>query len=87
MDLGYFDPLLDKVYREGDIVTAGKDLYYRDVILYCERIKDLTTIKGTAVIRTNLNTCLRGSALIWYISELSDILKSGLRSNENGVKA
>ena len=85
-DLGYFDPHLDKSYGEGEIVTVGKDVYYRSPILFVERIRDLATIKGASIVRSNLNTALRGSALAWYTAELSNLERVGLRADENGVE-
>ena len=55
--------MLDKSYGEGEVVTVGKDVYYRSVILFVERIKDLASVKGTTLVRSNVNTCLRGAAL------------------------
>ena len=62
-DLGYFDPYLKKSYGEGDIVTLDKDVYYRNVILFVKRVRDLVEVKGPGLIRINLNTALRGAAL------------------------
>lgn len=86
-EIGFFDPHLDKSYGEGEVVTVGRDLYYRSVILFIERIKDLAQIKDVSMIRTNLNTCLRGFALEWYTSELRDLERIGLRADTNGVEA
>ncbi len=33
-NLGYFDPHLDNAHREGEIRSIGKDIYYRNVILF-----------------------------------------------------
>ena len=85
-DLGYFDPMLDKSYGEGEVVTVGKDVYYRSVILFVERIKDLASVKGATLVRSNVNTCLRGAALTWYTAELSNLERVGLRADENDVK-
>lgn len=85
-DLGFFDPHLDKSYGEGEVVTVGKDTYYRSPILFVERIRDLSTVKGAAIVRSNLNTALRGSALAWYTAELSNLERVGLRADENGVE-
>lgn len=37
-DLGYFDPHLDRVYGKDEIVLVGKDVYYRNVILFIQRL-------------------------------------------------
>ena len=64
--LDYFDPHLDKSHGEGRIITVGKDIYYRSAILFVERIRDLATVKGWSIVRSNLSIALRGSALTWY---------------------
>lgn len=84
-DLGYFDPHLDKSYGEGEIVIVGKDLYFRNAILFVERVRDVATVKGDATVRTNLNTALRGAALKWYTAELSNLERTGLRNDPRGV--
>ena len=33
-DQGYFDPYLDKVHGEDEIVSVEKDIYYRNVVLF-----------------------------------------------------
>lgn len=86
IDLGYFDPHLDKSYGEREIVTVGKDLYFRSVILFIERIKDIAAVKGDALVRTNLNTSLRDTALKWYTAELSNLERIGLRNDPRGVE-
>ena len=40
-----------------------KNLYFRSIILFIKRIKNLTTIKGDTLIRNNLNISLRKTAL------------------------
>ena len=38
-DLGYFNPHLDtKAHGEGEVVSVGKDVYYRNVVLFVQRI-------------------------------------------------
>ena len=78
--------MLDKSYGKGKVITVGKDVYYRSVILFIERIKDLVSVKGTILVRSNINTCLRGAALTWYTAELSNLERVGLRANENDIK-
>ena len=33
-DLSYFDLHLDKAHGEGEIVSVGKDIYYRNVVFF-----------------------------------------------------
>ena len=84
-ELGFFDPQLPQSFGKGEIVYQGKDLYYRSVILFIERIRDLADVKGAELIRTNLNTCLRGAALGWYNAELTDLERKALRRDPDGV--
>ena len=85
-EIGFFDPHLDKAYGPGDVVTVGNEIYYRDVTLFIERIRDYAAIKGASVVRTNLSTCLKGDASAWYLTTLSNIERIGLRADENGVE-
>ena len=62
-DIGFFDLNLFTNYGEGEVVLVGKKLYYRNVILFTERMEDLAIIKKYELIRANLNTCLRRVAL------------------------
>ena len=38
-DLGYFDPHLDRAHGEGEIGLVGKDIYYRNVVLFVHRLR------------------------------------------------
>ena len=78
--------MLNKSYGKGKVVTVGKDVYYRLVILFIERIKDLASVKGAILVRSNINTCLRGAALTQYTAELSNLERVGLRADENDIK-
>ena len=62
-DLGYFDPHLDRAHGEGEIVSVGKDVYYRNVVLLVKRLQSLVTFRGAALVKANIATSLRGSAL------------------------
>ncbi|MCJ1224180.1 hypothetical protein MMC12_000824 [Toensbergia leucococca] len=65
-DIGYFHPGLEvsKEYPAGDIVNVGKDLYYRDVLLFVQQVKHVASIKKIE----NLSLCLQGSAMQWFAS-------------------
>jgi hypothetical protein len=45
-----------------------------------KRVKDVVIMSETKIVRTNLFACLRESAQIWYIEELSDLEKKALRT-------
>ena len=66
-------------------MTISKELYYRSAILFIDKIADLATVKPVILVRANINTYLRKIALLWYILELNNAKKSGLRNNINDV--
>lgn len=84
--MGYFDLYLERFYSEGEIVTIGKDLYFKSVILFIERVRDLVIIKGNTLIRTNLNTYLRNATLRWYTVELLNLERTNLKNDSRGIK-
>ena len=63
-DIGFFDLNLLTNYGEGKVVLIEKKLYYRNIILFIKRIKDLVIIKRYELVRANLNTYLRKITLI-----------------------
>jgi hypothetical protein len=65
--VGYFDPDLD-TNTKGDMVIISKDLWFRDVFLFTDRLKDIVTTKAD-VVRANWIACLRGTTLSWYQDE------------------
>lgn len=83
---GYFDPHLDRVHGKGVIVLVGKDMYYRNIIFFLQCFQSLVTFRDTALIKANIATSLRGSALEWYTSEHSDFDCNAL-NNDLGVKS
>lgn len=84
-DIGFFDPDLDESHGKGDCVQVGNHTYWRNVFLFTDAVKDNAQGERQAVVRQNLNTCLRGSALAWYTSELDNLQRLGLRYAEDGV--
>lgn len=61
------------------MIQDDKDVYYQSVHLFVERVKDFIKIKEDKILRTNLNTCLREKALIWYIVKLIELKRLALR--------
>jgi hypothetical protein len=54
---------------------TGKETSFRDVIVFINRIKNISRTKVTGIVRANLHLGLRGEALQWYTSQLSDAEK------------
>ena len=84
-NVGFFDPKLEESYGPGDVVQIDRNVYYRNVFMFVERIKDAMTTYEAETIRTNLSTCLRETAQIWYTEGLSDLEKQALRSLGEGA--
>lgn len=43
VDLGYFNPHFDRAHKEDEIVLVEKDVYYRNVMLFVQRLQNLVT--------------------------------------------
>ena len=83
-EVGFFDPFYDNksVDTAPGIEHAGKETYFRDVIIFLDRIKDVARSKAE-LLRNNLQLCLRGEALEWYTCQLTDNEKRMLTYGEN----
>ena len=42
-DLSYFKPHLDRAHGKGEIVLVGKDIYYKNIVLFVQRFQSLVT--------------------------------------------
>ncbi len=82
----YFNLHLDRAQGVVEIVSVGKDVYYRNIVLFLQRLQSLVTFRDTALVKANIATSLRGSALEWYTSELSDFDCNALNNNP-GMKS
>ncbi len=63
-DLGYLDRHLDDnadVARK--VMSVGKEVYYRNVVLFTQRIQNLVTFRGATLVKANIASWLCGSAL------------------------
>ena len=73
-DVGYFDPFYESksVDTGAAIEHTGKSTFFRDIHVFIDRIKDVARAKGEELLRQNLQICLRGTALAWYTTELTE---------------
>ncbi|KAI9040714.1 uncharacterized protein KD926_007795 [Aspergillus affinis] len=73
-EMGYFLPDASKHNHK-------PQLYYQDVYLFVERMRDVTHLKGQDTVRANIFSCLKGAALAWFTTELTTTEKDGLRNS------
>lgn len=73
-DVGYFDPFYEgkSLDTASAIEHTGKSTFFRDIHVFIDRVKDVARAKGEELLRQNLQICLRGSALAWYTTELTE---------------
>ena len=61
------------------MMTTDKYVYYKNVYVFVDRLKNLVSQHEHSQIRNVLKSCLRDDAQIWHIYELSDTTKNLLR--------
>lgn len=63
--IGYFDPEYQEEGKKNDtpIINAGKHVFYKDVFVFTERLKDLAKQHGDETIERLITSCLRGTVL------------------------
>ena len=73
-DVGYFDPFYESksVDTAPAIEHTGKSTFFRDIHVFIDRVKDVVRAKGDTLLRQNLQICLRGTALAWFTTELTE---------------
>ena len=84
-ELRFFDSIYDNKSTNIDQVMkhAEKNIYFRDVHLFLNRVKDMILIHEDQFVRENLFICLRDTALQWYIAEISIETKKLFRYEQN----
>ncbi len=85
IDLEFFDSTYD-----GKILTTvesmqhvDKDTYFRNIHLFLNRVKDVTTTKYYDLIRNNLYIYLREIVMTWYTTEIFEKVKKLIKTNNN----
>ena len=86
-DIGFFDPGFQPEQEHGKttpgpVVNAGKHVYYLDVFVFVDRLKELARKHGPAKVIDLIPSCLRGSALIWWTVEVDDLAKELLECSK-----
>lgn len=83
--LGYFDPYVNTIYSKGKIVLIGKDVNYKNMVLFIQYFQSLISFKRAAFVKANIATSLWDPTLEWYISKLSNFDHNTL-NNDLSVK-
>ena len=78
--LNFFDSHLSIFFELDLMIKNDKNIVYRNVHFFCERIRNLIAIKRQELICINLNICMIDTALIWYISKLKTLRRVDFRS-------
>ena len=85
-DVGFFDPEFQAEQEHGKstpgpVVNAGKHAYYLDVFVFVDRLNELTRKHGENLVKDVIPSCLRGSALTWWTTEVDDSRKEVLEAS------
>ena len=63
------------------MISVGKNVYYRNIVLFVQRIQNLATFQSTALVKANIPTLLRGFTFKWYTSELAEFNRDAFNNN------
>ena len=79
--IGYFDPGYNNEKDPGaSVINSGRYVFYRDVFVFINRLRDLAAQRTAPVVAGLIQGCLRGEALVWQTSELSETELTILRT-------
>ena len=76
----FFDFILNESYEFDDVIQIKKNVYYKNIYFFVERIKNVVNMYTVKKIQFNLFNYLKNTIQIWYIENLSDFKKKTLRS-------
>lgn len=76
-ELGYFWP---DMLEDASIKQYNTSLFYKDVNVFTDCVKDVIDYKGEPLVKANLQVSLRGAALDWFTNELTELEKRSLRA-------
>jgi hypothetical protein len=62
-ELRFFDPELSEKYNIDDLIYSSKNMIYKSVHLFIERIRDIAKIKIPIIVQIHLSIYLRKTAL------------------------
>ena len=72
--------------RTDNIVQASRDIYYQNVYLFIDWIKNTVSVRESKIVRSNLNTYLWESVQEWYSFKLIQLKRDVLCDLEEDVE-
>lgn len=80
-EVGFFNLDLsdDSAIGIGDIIYISHNIYFYNIHVFIDRVKNIIYTKSEVVIQLNLYSCLYSTTLEWYTSKLIDFKKDLLQ--------
>ena len=72
------------VFINQTVKHFNKNIYYKNVHVFIEKIKKMTIVLKFEIVRKNLIICLKNTTLMWHTAELTDASKK-LLTYDNDV--
>ena len=80
-DIEYFDSKFEEsINTSNSIVNLNRHIFYRDVYVFVNRLKNLTSLRDENKFRIVISQCFRNTILIWHFIKLSNLKKKILRN-------
>ena len=81
-EVGYFDPLYQEEQgtTNDSIANLGNYVIFKDVYLFVDHLKHLASYRSG--VKKVISSCLRGTALMWYLVELTESDRDLLRNSD-----
>ena len=91
-DVGFFDPDFQPEQEHGNttpgpVVNASKHVYYLDVFMFVNRLKELARKHCPVKVIHLMPSCLQGQALICWAVEVDDLTKELKRFRTMPIEA
>ena len=86
-EVGFFDPEFQASEQEhrkstpGPVVNAGKHAYYLNIFVFVDRLNELARKHGQHLVQDVIPSCLQGSALTWWTTEVDISTKKVLEAS------
>ena len=80
-DIEFFDSKYEKsTHIDDSIVNVDRHVFYRDVYVFIDKLKNMTSLREKNKLRIVISQCLRNTVLIWHSAKLSNFEKNLFRN-------